>query len=171
MICALAECNDYSVLQEMKTINSNPSTYKIRGHSLLQTLDEENGNRRVYTHAIGEIYVNSANEKIKSGRLLGEMDHPFIKNPKDPSEVKRQLIVLLKESSHKFTKLWIEGNRICSLVETLSNDHGINMAKLAAIDNIPIGFSCRAIGKVKPKNFNGRSIMEVCEPTVFVVRL
>ena len=168
MICALSEFNDYSLLQEVKAINTNPSTYKIRGSSLLQTLDEINGNRRVYTHAIGEIYVGAANEKIKAGRLLGEMDHPFIRNPKDPSEVKRQLMVLLKECSHKFNKLWIERDNICGLVETLSNRNGIDMARMAAIDGIPIGFSCRAIGKVKQKNMNGRSIMEVCEPTVFV---
>lgn len=168
MICALAESNDYSILQEMQAINNNPSTYKIRGYSLLQTLDELNGNRRVYTHAIGEIYVNTANDKIKAGRLLGEMDHPFIKNPKDPSEVKRQLIVLLKECSHKFNKVWIENNKICALVETLSNTHGVNMARMAALDSIPIGFSCRAIGKVKQKNFRGQPVNEVCEPTVFV---
>ena len=168
MICALSEANSYSVLQEVRALNTSPTTYKIRGSSLLQTLDEINGNRRVYTHAIGEIYVDAANEKIKSGRLLGEMDHPYIKNPKDPAEVKRQLMVVLKECSHKFNKLWIENNTICGLVETLSNDHGINMARMAALDGIPIGFSCRAIGKVRKKNFQGRSIMEVCEPTVFV---
>ena len=168
MICALSESNPYSILQEMSTVNTNPSTYKIRGHSLLQTLDEENGNRRIYSHAIGEIYVNSANEKIKNGRLLGEMDHPFIRNPKDPSEVKRQLMVMLKECSHKFNKMWIEGNRICALVETLSNDHGIDMARMAALDGIPIGFSCRAIGKVKQKQLHGKPILEVTQPTVFV---
>ena len=171
MICALAEANDYSILQEVQAINSNPSTYKIKGSSLLQTLDELNGNRRVYTHAIGEIYVNTANDKIKHGRLLGEMDHPFIRNPKDPSEVKRQLMVLLKECSHKFNKLWMENNNICGLVETLSNTHGVNMARMAALDGIPIGFSCRAIGKVKKKTFRGQPFNEVCEPTIFVVRL
>ena len=168
MICALDEYNEYSVLQEIKTLDSSPSTYKIRGNSLLQTLDEVNGNRRVYTHAIGEIYVNAANDKIRTKRLLGEMDHPWIRNPKDPMEVKRQLQVLLKECSHKFNKLWIEGNRICGLVETLSNNHGINMARMANIDDVPIGFSCRAIGKVKQKNYGGKPIMEVCQPTVFV---
>lgn len=168
MICALDEYNEYSVLQEIKTLDSSPSTYKIRGNSLLQTLDEVNGNRRVYTHAIGEIYVNAANDKIRTKRLLGEMDHPWIRNPKDPMEVKRQLQVLLKECSHKFNKLWIEGNRICGLVETLSNNHGINMARMANIDDVPIGFSCRAIGKVKKKNYAGKPIMEVCQPTIFV---
>ena len=168
MICALDEFNEQSVLQEIKTISDSPSTYKIRGNSLLQTLDEINGNRRVYTHAIGEIYVNAANDKIRTKRLLGEMDHPWIRNPKDPMEVKRQLQVLLKECSHKFTKMWIEGNRICALVETLSNDLGVNMARMATFDDIPIGFSCRAIGKVKQTKRNGKAIMEVCQPTVFV---
>ena len=167
-ICAISECNSYSVLQEIKTINSNASTYKIRGNSLLQTLDEINGNRRVYTRAIGEIYVDTANKKIAGGRLLGEMDHPFIRNPKDPMEVKRQLIVLWEKVSHKFTKMWIEGNNICAIVETLSNRNGVDLAKMANIDEIPIGFSCRAVGKVKPANFQGQSIMEVTEPTIFV---
>ena len=167
-ICVLGECNDYSILQEIKVIDSNSPTYKIRGSSLLQTLDEINGNRRVYTHAIGEIYVNSANEKINVGRLLGEMDHPYIKNPKDPNEVKRQMMVLWEKVSHKFNKMWIEGNNILGLVETLSNDNGVNLAKIANIDGVPIGFSCRAVGKVQPKNINGQSIMEVVQPTVFV---
>lgn len=100
--------------------------------------------------------------------MATEMDHPFIKNPNDPSEVKRQLLVRLKDASHKFTKMWIEKNNICGLVETLSNDNGINLARMAHLDDVPIGFSCRAIGKVKNGTLNGQSIMEVTQPTVFV---
>lgn len=167
-ICAINEFNDYSVLQEMHVIPSDASTYKIRGSSILQTLDEINGNRRLYTRAIGEIYVDSANKKIGRNRLLGELDHPIIKNPKDPNEVKRQMMVLWERVSHKFNKMWIEGNNICCIVETLSNTKGTDIAKIANIDGVPIGFSCRAVGKVKPKNYNGQSIMEVVQPTLFV---
>ena len=168
MFAVLSECNDYSILQEIKTIDSNPSTYKIRGSSLLQTLNEVNGNRRVYSHAIGEIYVDAANKKIGIGRLLGEQDHPWIANPNDPNEVKRQMIVLWEKVSHKFDKMWLEGDNICGLVETLSNSRGMDMARIAAIDHVPMGFSCRAVGKVKKKTMNGMPIMEVVQPTMFV---
>lgn len=106
-ICAISECNDYSVLQEIKCINTGTSTYKIKGSTLLQTLDEVNGNRRVYTRAIGEQYVDAANNKIRNNRMLGEMDHPFIKNPKDPNEFKRQLMVMWEHVSHKFNKMFL----------------------------------------------------------------
>ena len=168
MFAALSECNDYSILQEIKTIDSNPSTYKIRGSSLLQTLNEINGNRRIYSHAIGEIYVDTANKKIGIGRLLGEQDHPWIANPNDPNEVKRQMIVLWEKVAHKFDKMWLEGDNICGLVETLSNARGMDRARIAAIDHVPMGFSCRAGGKVKKKTMNGISIMEVVKPTMFV---
>lgn len=167
-ICAISECNDYSVLQEMKVIPSEANTYKIRGSSVLQTLDEINGNRRLYTHAIGEIYVDSANKKIQHNRLLGELDHPWIKNPKDPGEVKRQMMVLWERVSHKFNRMWIEHSNILCEVETLSNNRGIDLARIANIDGVPIGFSCRAVGKVKPRNINGQSVMEVVQPTLFV---
>lgn len=167
-VYSINEMNEYSVLQEIKVLSPDASTYKIKGSSILQTLDEINGNRRLYTHAIGEIYVDSANQKINRGRLLGEMDHPYIKNPKDPNEVKRQMMVLWERVSHKFDKMWIEGNNICGVLETLSNTRGMDLARIANIDKVPIGFSCRAVGKVKPRSMNGQAIMEVVEPTLFV---
>lgn len=167
-VFSINEMNDYSVLQEIKVLSSDASTYKIRGSSILQTLDEINGNRRLYSHAIGEIYVDSGCQKIAKGRLLGEMDHPYIKNPKDPNEVKRQMMVLWERVSHKFDKMWIEGNNICGVLETLSNTRGMDLARIANIDQVPIGFSCRAVGKVKPRSINGQAVMEVVEPTMFV---
>ena len=167
-VFCINEMNDYSLLQEIKVVSPDASTYKIKGSSILQTLDEINGNRRLYTRAIGEIYVNSGSEKIARGRLLGEMDHPYIKNPKDPNEVKRQMMVLWEKVSHKFDKMWIEGNNICCVLETLSNRNGMDLARIASIDQVPIGFSCRAVGKVKPRTVNGQSVMEVVQPTMFV---
>ena len=168
MICAITDFNNYTLLQEAKVIDNGVSTYKIRGNSLLQTLNEVNGNRRVYNTTIGNMFVEEANKKISMRKMCGETDHPAITNPKDPAQIKRQLQVPLKESSHKFTKIWREGDNICAIVETLSNDKGINLAKMATIDDLAIGFSCRALGNVKQKNYAGKSILEVCTPAIFV---
>ena len=168
MICAITDFNDYTILQEAQVIDNGISTYKIRGNSLLQTLNEVNGNRRVYNSTIGNMFIQEANKKISMRKMCGETDHPAITNPKDPVQIKRQLQVPLKESSHKFTKIWREGDNICAIVETLSNDKGINLAKMATLDDIAIGFSCRALGNVKQKNYAGKSILEVCTPAIFV---
>lgn len=166
-VCLVNECNDYSVLNEIKVIDAQKDTYKIRGSSLLQTINEVNSNRRIYSMAIGERFVETANEKIDKNRMLGEMDHPTITNIKDPAQLKRQMVVLYEKVCQKFTKMWIEGTNILGLVETTSNQHGIDMARMANIDGIPIGFSCRALGKVKPSN-RGKNIVEVTEPAIFV---
>lgn len=95
------------------------------------------------------------------------MDHPTITNPKDPGQLKRQMVVLFDRVSHKFNKMWIEGNSILSELETTSNRNGVDLARMAYIDKIPIGFSCRAMGKVRPSSM-GKGIVEVIEPTHFV---
>lgn len=168
MICSITDFNDYTLLQEAKVIDNGISTYKIRGNSLLQTLNEINGNRRVYNSTIGDMFVEEANKKIALRRMAGETDHPAITNPKDPIQIRRQLQVPISEWSHKFTKIWRENDNICAVVETLSNNKGINLAKLATVDDMAIGFSCRALGNVKQKNFQGKSILEVCAPAIFV---
>lgn len=156
-----------SLLQEMSVKDHSNDTFKISGLSRLQTIDEVNCNRRIYSMAIGERFVESATEKIKSGRMLGEMDHPTISNPKDPGQLKRQMVVLFERVSHKFNRVWMENKTIMSELETTSNKNGIDLARMAYIDKIPIGFSCRAMGKVKPSSVY-KGIMEVVEPAHFV---
>ena len=158
-----------SILQEITALNTGTSTYKIRGNSILQTFNELNGNNRIYPTIIAEYFVECANKKIAKNRMLGEMDHPIIQHPENPNEAKRQLVVHFSESSHMFTKMWLEGNKICGLVETLSNQKGIDLARMANIDKIPIGFSLRSVGKVNVvRRPDGVEIQEVCKPVVFV---
>ena len=156
-----------SILQEMNLKDRSPDTFKITGLSRLQTIDEVNCNRRIYSTAIGERFVESANNKIKNGRMLGEMDHPTITNPKDPGQLKRQMVVLFERVSHKFNRIWMENKTILSEVETTSNRLGVDLARMAYVDKIPIGFSCRAMGKVKPSS-SYKGVMEVVEPAHFV---
>jgi hypothetical protein len=117
--------------------------------------------------AICEQFVDTANQKIKKGRMLGESDHPAISNLKDPRELKRQLSVLWENVTHKFNKIWIEAKDILSIVETTSNAKGTDLARLACLDHIPIGFSCRAVGNTRPSN-RGQNIVEVAQPAIFV---
>ena len=140
----MSETSANSILQEITEIpTSGKDTYKIKGHSLLQTINEINSNRRIYGMAIGERFVESANERIDKNRMLGELDHPIIHDLKDPAQLRRQMVVLWERVSHMFTKMWIESNNILGIVETTSNRNGIDLAKMAHIDQIPIGFSCR----------------------------
>ena len=156
-----------SILNEIKTIDGSKDTYKIRGNSVLQTINELNENRRVYTTAIAERFVETANQKIATGRMLGEQDHPEVNDLTDPKQLKRQLCVLWERVCCRYPKMWIEGNKICSIVETTSNARGIDMAKMANIDGIPIGFSCRAVGNVK-KSPLAENAVEVVMPAIFI---
>ena len=161
------DSTDSTPLSEIKIADGRSDTFKITGSSRLQTIDEVNANRRIYRRAICERFIETANDKIKYKKMLGEMDHPMVADLNDGSQLRRQLNVLYEKSSHMFTRMWIEKNEILGLVESLSNRNGIDIARMAAIDGIPIGFSCRAVGKVKPAaGYQG--VVEVANPVVFV---
>jgi hypothetical protein len=148
-------------------MDSRAETFKICGSSRLQTIDEVNANRRIYRMAICERFVDAANEKIKGKRMIGELDHPMPTDVNEAMQLRRQVSVLWERASHIFTRMWIENKQILGITESLSNRNGIDMARVAAIDGLPVGFSCRAVGKTKSVS-GMQGVVEVVNPVLFV---
>ncbi len=166
-VCIVNEFQNGSALQEVEVKQLGGGTFKIRGNSVLQTINEINNNRRRYSTALCEQFVETANKKIRQGKMLGEMDHPMVGDMKNPAEMRRQLTVTYRDASHSFPHMEIQNNKIIGVVESLSNANGMDLARMAAYDNISIGFSCRAVGKVRPIP-GMQNCLEVVQPAIYV---
>lgn len=130
---------------------------KIRMECILQTANEVNRNNRKYSKEIINAGLKEIKPLIEEGSLLGELDHPVTREPT------RLILVLYKEASHKILDVWWEGNKLYGILETLRTPNGIIMKNLVE-DGIPIGFSLRAMGNLRPMWENGRSYKEVIGP-------
>jgi len=123
----------------------------------LQTGNDVNRNRRRYATPLLKEGVASISDRVTEGGFLGELDHPIDKDPV------RQVTVLYKEASHKFCEMGWDGNKLVAVIETLRTPNGEILKNLAE-DKIPIGFSFRGMGDLKPVTENGQSIYEVVGP-------
>jgi hypothetical protein len=142
------------VPKKIKTLKEG----KIRMLVGLQTGNEINRNGRRYKSDTLREGVESIKHRVATGEFLGELDHPIDKNPV------RQLTVLYKESSHKFCEMGWDGDKLVSVIETLSTNNGETLKNLVVKDKVPIGFSFRGMGDLKQVMENNRSIYEVVGP-------
>jgi hypothetical protein len=118
--------------------------HNIRAETVYQTVGEYNKNRRIYSNDLMNEAIEMNRPKMKSRTFLGELDHPITE------DMVRQSTVLYKEASHVMTDLKIDGKYIRGVFETLSTPNGYTMAGLIK-DNIPVGFSLRAMGNLIPE--------------------
>lgn len=130
---------------------------KVKMECILQTANEINRNKRKYSKSLIESGLKEIRPLIEEGSLLGELDHPVTKEPT------RLILVLYKEASHRILDVWWEGNKLFGLLETLRTPNGMIMKNLVE-DGIPIGFSLRAMGNLRPMWENGVSYKEVTGP-------
>lgn len=129
---------DGGILNEMELHETTDDTgnklYKFRGK--LQEADAINKNNRKYTKAILEQNVESLKDILCNGGLVGELDHPS------------DSIVHFANSSHKFTKLWWEGNILMGEGVFLSTPSG-KVLRALINDGVRIGMSSRGVGNGK----------------------
>ena len=115
---------------------NEPSNYFIQGPYLMA--EQSNRNKRIYKL---EEMVNEVNryssEMIKTGRALGELDHP------------ESSVINLKNVSHNIVKLWWEGKDLYGDIEILPTPSG-NILKQLFQNNITVGISSRAMGSTTP---------------------
>ena len=168
-VAFIQECGDSRLLEDVSIVpspNTGIDTLKIIGSARLQSFDCLNCNRRVYSSAIGGKILEEATNRINDTNTFfgGELDHPLVEALSSSAALKRQMCVMLKECSHKFNRVWMEGNALCGTCETLSTPNGRTMSELAVVDKIPIAFSARALGKTKPAPKYGAGAVEVCAP-------
>jgi len=106
---------------------------------IMQMSETQNGNGRVYPHAILEREVQSYMNMVESRRALGELDHP------DTS------VVNLSNASHLVTKIWMEDNKCMGKIEVLNTPSGRVLQELVKA-GCQLGISSRGLGSVTESN-------------------
>jgi len=127
------ECG--AVLNEMVISESTTDTgYKlVRFRGKFQEADAINKNKRSYPFGILDGNVKKLQEAIKSGGLVGELDHPT------------DSIVHFANVSHKITKLWWEGKSLMGEGEILPTPYG-KILKGLIDSGVRVGISSRGVG-------------------------
>ena len=136
--------NDYDssyllILEESQYSLTQSENDKYVFEGIAAELDVVNENNRIYTKEEYLKHLPYLQEKIRRGRLFGEIDHP-----QDYYEVK------LRNMSHRIEDLWYdeETNTIRIKIRLLVGLDGGNFAKQLVDLGIPLAISSRAIGKV-----------------------
>jgi hypothetical protein len=111
----------------------------------LQEADVQNGNGRVYPHAILEREVKRYAETVKDNRALGELDHP------DSS------IINLVNVSHMVTEVWMDGSSVMGKIKVLGTPSG-QILKALVESGVKTGISSRGMGSVTERM--GKTIVE-----------
>lgn len=122
-----------------------PHLFYARFNTVLQSLDCRNRNGRQYR---GDAIVTGLShpnitELIGKNKWKGERDHPITK------DVQRITSILSKESSHRITKWWRDGDLIRGTIETLDDGHyGTQLTKNILQGEIP-SFSMRGLARLE----------------------
>ena len=111
----------------------------------LQEADVQNGNGRVYPHAIMEREVKKYAQLVGENRALGELDHP------DSS------IINLVNVSHMVTEVWMDGPSVMGKIKVLNTPSGQILRALVE-SGVKTGISSRGMGSVKEQM--GKTIVE-----------
>lgn len=141
---------NYKILSEDGVFGS--PTYKVEFTTVLQTFGDKNRNNRVYSADCAKEIYNQANSLISENKFIGELDHPVGEG------MERESRIHLKTVSHRFTKVWLEGDTLHGKGYTLPTPYGMTMASLLK-ENINLGFSLRAIGFNVKKQHDGTMIV------------
>ena len=134
-LCEGGVCQDYLTEAE-KERGANGATI-LSG--VMQMSERQNGNGRVYPHAILEREVERYKESVKGRRALGELDHP------------ESGVVNLQNCSHLVTDIWMEGNKCMGKIEVLQTPAGKILESLIHA-RVPCGISSRGMGSVTESN-------------------
>ena len=106
---------------------------------VMQMSETQNGNGRVYPHAILEREVGNYLKMVEERRALGELDHP------DTS------VINLSNASHLVTDIWMDGKKCMGKIEVLNTPSGKVLQELVNA-GVKLGISSRGMGSVKESN-------------------
>jgi hypothetical protein len=142
--------NSDLLILENKQTSSGIS--KVSFLSRLQTLNEVNGNRRIYGNDVGNSILEKLGPKAMRRGLLQEIDHPIvnIKTPDgkiDDGARRRAITVEINNTGSIIRKMDKKKNDIVGEMETLTSFKGPDLYRLIVDDKADIGFSVRMFGK------------------------
>ena len=119
--------------------------WKFRGITL--QAEVQNQNKRVYPKEVLREAIKEHQKLMDSGRCLGELNHP------DTNATS----VDYKNVSHKFTRVYEDGNNFITEAEVLDTPAGKIVQSLLEA-GVKLGISSRGLGAVKESN--GKTIVE-----------
>ena len=111
----------------------------------LQEADVQNGNGRVYPHAVLMREVKNYQKLVKENRALGELDHPD------------SAVINLANASHMITACWMEGNSVMGKAKVLNTPSGGILRSLVE-SGVTLGISSRGMGSVTESQ--GKTMVE-----------
>jgi hypothetical protein len=151
--------SNIEILEESQSsIKSQRKGSGLKYRAVLQEADSINGNNRTYLASALKEGIEKVQDKARKRQLYGELDHPITDNPARFTTVK------LKDAAFVIENLYWEGKTLKNEARTLSNGHGRDMRAFIEEDNLPLGFSLRALGKTTKKGM----ITEVSSPLTVV---
>lgn len=139
------------IFQEAKILKSDPGKAIFR--MVMQTVDEENQNRRIYPSAVMQEAMRDVEPRMTRRAFFGELDHPTPAGNEQFDGV-RQTTVMLKDASHIIRNYDFKGNHLMGEIETSSTPNGaILLGHLK--DKAGVGLSMRGMAELeKQENRN-----------------
>ena len=136
----MAKVNDLLIVEmsssQLSVAESDNKEYILEG--IFGEIDTKNKNNRIYTESEYVPQIQQLQEKIKSSKLLGELDHP------------QQFDVSLKNVSHIIEELYYDkdNKHVKGKIRLLDTDAG-RQAKALVDAGVPLQISSRAAGAVE----------------------
>ena len=136
----MANKNDLLIVEmsssQLKVAEGENKEYILEG--IFGEIDSKNKNNRIYTEDEYVPQIQQLQDKIKSSKLLGELDHP------------QQFDVSLKNVSHIIEELYYDkdNKHVKGKIRLLDTDAG-RQAKALVDAGVPLQISSRAAGAVE----------------------
>ena len=136
----MAKVNDLLIVEmssnQLSVASSEGKEYVLEG--IFGEIDTKNKNNRIYTEDEYVPQIQALQDKIKSSKLLGELDHP------------QQFDVSLKNVSHIIEELFYDkdSKHVKGKIRLLDTDAG-RQAKALVDAGVPLQISSRAAGAVE----------------------
>ena len=136
----MANKNDLLIVEmsssQLKVAEGGNKEYILEG--IFGEIDSKNKNNRIYTEDEYVPQIQQLQDKIKSSKLLGELDHP------------QQFDVSLKNVSHIIEELYYDKDNkyVMGKIRLLDTDAG-RQAKALVDAGVPLQISSRAAGAVE----------------------
>ena len=121
---------------QLKVTDTENKDYILEG--IFGQIDQKNKNNRIYTESEYVPQIEALQDKIKSSKLLGELDHP------------QQFDISLKSVSHIIEELYYDKDtkEVRGRIKLLDTDAG-RQAKALVDAGVPLQISSRAAGAVE----------------------
>lgn len=134
-------------------LKDNKNDRRVIAEAIIQDMDVENRNHRIYAAADLKPEINGPRMKelLKAGQMLGEYGHPL------SEDLVRQQTIDPKLVAVRYLKIWTEGNLVKAHFMGTNNDFGSYIDQDLR-DGYKPAFSLRALGSIE--NINGKAYVK-----------